>query len=159
MYGGGRTGVKGGRGFRVLSLASPHVLAPARCRDPAACVRAPRRTPPESVLEKRGRSGMRRERPGALLARRTRGLGRPSFDARSRGQPWPLPSILGRRSGGKRKEGRPDDSLCSRNARSQTPLGGRAHVGKPSGRPSKCWGKEVEGGSIDAWKTIDQAGL
>ena len=41
-----------------------------------------------------------RERPGALLARRTRGPGRPSFDARSRGQPWPPPPILGRKSGG-----------------------------------------------------------
>jgi len=39
----------------------------------------------------------KKERPGALLARRTRGLGRPSFNARSRGQPWPLPPILGRR--------------------------------------------------------------
>ena len=46
-----------------------------------------------------------RERPGALLARRTRGLGRPSFDARSRGQPWPLPPIQGRRRG-RRKERR-----------------------------------------------------
>ena len=29
------------------------------------------------------------KRPGALIARRTRGLGRPSFDARSRGRHWP----------------------------------------------------------------------
>jgi hypothetical protein len=35
-----------------------------------------------------------RERPGALLARRTRTMKRCSFDARSKGQPWPLP--LGR---------------------------------------------------------------
>ena len=32
-----------------------------------------------------------KERPGALLARRTRALGRASFDARSKGQPRPLP--------------------------------------------------------------------
>jgi hypothetical protein len=31
------------------------------------------------------------ERPGALLARRTRTVKRCSFDARSKGQPWPLP--------------------------------------------------------------------
>jgi hypothetical protein len=31
------------------------------------------------------------EWPGALLARRTRTLRRCSFDARSKGQPWPLP--------------------------------------------------------------------
>ena len=31
------------------------------------------------------------ELPGALLARRTRTLGRCSFDARSKGQPCPLP--------------------------------------------------------------------
>ena len=33
----------------------------------------------------------RRECPGALLARRTRTIGMCSFDARSKGQPWPLP--------------------------------------------------------------------
>jgi hypothetical protein len=32
-----------------------------------------------------------RERPGALLARRTRTVKLCSFDARSKGQPWPLP--------------------------------------------------------------------
>lgn len=41
-----------------------------------------------------------RERPGALLARRTRTIKQCSSDARSRGQPWPLPlrevSELGR---------------------------------------------------------------
>ena len=35
---------------------------------------------------------MGRERPGALLARRTRTVKLCSFDARSKGQPWPLPS-------------------------------------------------------------------
>ena len=39
----------------------------------------------------RGLRGMRRERPGALLARRTRTMKLCSSDARSRGQPWPLP--------------------------------------------------------------------
>ena len=29
----------------------------------------------------------------------------------------------------------PDDLLCSRNARSKTPLVGRAHDGKPPGHP------------------------
>jgi len=38
-----------------------------------------------------------RERPGALLARRTRTIRMCSSDARSRGQPCPLPSILGRK--------------------------------------------------------------
>ena len=47
-----------------------------------------------------------KERPGALLARRTRTMKRCSSDARSRGQPWPLPPILGRRSRGRRKERR-----------------------------------------------------
>jgi hypothetical protein len=36
-------------------------------------------------------SGGDRERPGALLARRTRTVKLCSFDARSKGQPWPLP--------------------------------------------------------------------
>ena len=39
----------------------------------------------------RGLRRMRRERQGALLARRTRTMKRCSSDARSRGQPWPLP--------------------------------------------------------------------
>ena len=58
-----------------------------------------------------------------------------SSDARSRGQPWPLPSILEVVSRGKRTEGKPGDSLCSRNARPQKALVGRAHVGNPPGRP------------------------
>src|SRR6266850_2425870 len=52
----------------------------------------------------RGLRRMRKERPGALLARRTRTMKLCSSDARSRGQPWPLPSILGWRDRGKRKE-------------------------------------------------------
>jgi hypothetical protein len=39
----------------------------------------------------RGLRRMKRERPGALLARRTRTMKRCSFDARSKGQPRPLP--------------------------------------------------------------------
>jgi hypothetical protein len=39
----------------------------------------------------RGLRRMRRERPGAFLARRTRTMRQCSFDARSKGQPWPLP--------------------------------------------------------------------
>jgi len=39
----------------------------------------------------RGLRRMVRERPGALLARRTRTVKLCSFDARSQGQPWPLP--------------------------------------------------------------------
>jgi outer membrane lipoprotein carrier protein len=37
---------------------------------------------------------MGRERPGALLAHRTRTIGMCSFDARSKGQPWPLPFAI-----------------------------------------------------------------
>ena len=44
----------------------------------------------------------RTERPGALLARRTRTIKRCSFDARSKGQPWPLPRA--RRCDGAEKE-------------------------------------------------------
>jgi hypothetical protein len=40
----------------------------------------------------RGLRRMGRERPGALLARRTRTVKLCSFDARSKGQPWPLSS-------------------------------------------------------------------
>ena len=47
---------------------------------------------------------------------------------RSKGQPRPLPPILEKRGRGKRKG--PGDSLCSRNARLQTPLVGHAHVMK-----------------------------
>ena len=54
---------------------------------------------------------------------------------RSKGQLRPLPPILEKRGRGKRKG--PGDSLCSRNARSRTPLVGRAHGGKPPGRPSR----------------------
>jgi hypothetical protein len=39
----------------------------------------------------RGLRRMGREQPGALLARRTRTVKLCSFDARSKGQPWPLP--------------------------------------------------------------------
>src|SRR6266545_2501956 len=94
---------------------------------------------------------MREERPGALLARRTRTMKLCSSDARSKGQPWPLlkreVERIGRapfdgRSGtntgaipreGKQAslegacEGRLDGLLCSRNARSRTPLVRRAH--------------------------------
>jgi hypothetical protein len=34
------------------------------------------------------KEGRGKERPGALLARRTRTIGMCSFDARSQGQPW-----------------------------------------------------------------------
>ncbi len=39
------------------------------------------------------KAASRGERPGALLARRTRTVKLCSFDARSQGQPWPLPGI------------------------------------------------------------------
>jgi len=39
----------------------------------------------------RGLRRMGRKRPGALLARRTRTFRKCSFDARSKGQPRPLP--------------------------------------------------------------------
>ena len=67
-----------------------------------------------------------RERPGALLARRTRGLGRPSFDARSRegnlGHPLQYWGRGIREKKWKRKKGKPGDFLCLRNARSRTLL-------------------------------------
>ena len=43
------------------------------------------------MLAERAASEARGERPGALLARRTRTIRMCSFDARSKGQPWPLP--------------------------------------------------------------------
>ena len=48
------------------------------------------------------------ERPGTLLARRTRTVKLCSFDARSKGQPWPLP--LGQVG----KFGRPSHGLMAR---------------------------------------------
>jgi len=56
------------------------------------------------------------ERPGALLARRTRTVKLCSFDARSKGQPWPLP--LGQVG----KFVRPSHGLM---ARLGVPVGGR----------------------------------
>ena len=100
-----------------------------------------------------------REWPGALLARRTRGLGRPSFDARSRGQPWPPPPIRGRKRGRRKEGGKPTDSLCSRNARSWTPLVARAHGGEPPGHPSNSVKEETEEGSADMHVGIDLADL
>ena len=66
---------------------------------------------------------MRREWPGALLARRTRTVKLCSFDARSKGQPWPLPL------GQVRKFGRPSYGLM---ARLGVPVGGRV-------RKSRAW--------------------
>ena len=68
----------------------------------------------------RGLRRMRRERPGALLARRTRTIRMCSFDARSKGQSWPLPWIEVWRTG------RPSLGL---RARLGVPVGGR--VRKP----------------------------
>ena len=48
----------------------------------------------------RGLRRMGREWPGALLARRTRTVKLCAFDARSKGQPWPLPSREVKRIGG-----------------------------------------------------------
>jgi len=47
-----------------------------------------------------------REWPGALLARRTRTIRPYSFNARSRGQPWPLPPIRFCSGGVKEKKGK-----------------------------------------------------
>ena len=49
------------------------------------------RDPESTVLVQRAVSKDGGERPGALLARRTRTVKLCSFDARSKGQPWPLP--------------------------------------------------------------------
>ena len=62
-------------------------------RDPQKCPRSRERQDLIIRLERtirHGRGGDR-ERPGALLARRTRTIGMCSFDARSKGQPRPLP--------------------------------------------------------------------
>ena len=45
------------------------------------------------LCSRNARPEMGRERPGALLARRTRTMKLCSFDARSKGQPRPLPSM------------------------------------------------------------------
>ena len=64
----------------------------------------------------RGLRRKERERPGALLARRTRTVKLCSFDARSKGQPWPLPYREVKRIG------RPSLGLL---ARLGVPVGGR----------------------------------
>jgi hypothetical protein len=64
------------------------------------------------------------ERPGALLARGTRALRRASFDARSQGQPRPLPFIDGWGNG----EDAAWSSSCSRNAHDQNVLVRRAQL-------------------------------
>ena len=55
-----------------------------------------------------GGEKVEKEQPGALLARRTRTIRMCSSDARSRGQPWQLPPVLGRRTGEEDNGGRPD---------------------------------------------------
>jgi hypothetical protein len=88
----------------------------------------------------RGLRRMGRERPGALLARRTRTVKRCSFDARSKGQPWPLPhsEVEG--------IGRPSLGLM---ARLDVPVGGRVrmtravgdHLVRPQGKRWKSGGR------------------
>ncbi len=51
--------------------------------------------------------------------------------------------------GGKERECRSGDSLCSRNARSWTPLVGRAHDGNPQGRPSDAMRRRNSYGSLE----------
>jgi len=48
------------------------------------------------------------------------------------------------------REGRPGDSLCSRNARPRKSLVGRAHDGNPPGHPLRMLGEEGETGLIDS---------
>jgi hypothetical protein len=64
------------------------------------------RTPTLLPCSPRALRRMKRERPGALLARRTRTMKLCSSDARSRGQPWPLPPILGKGNKERGMEGR-----------------------------------------------------
>ena len=68
-------------------LASAPPAAPPPRRSEAGGRRPGR--PPARGTRALGRMG--RERPGALLARRTRTIRMCSFDARSKGQPGPLP--------------------------------------------------------------------
>ncbi len=75
----------GDEGLRVWSL-----LNSMQSDQKEACTLSLRRLPRHSFLGALKRR-MRRERPGALLARRTRTIRMCSFDARSKGQPWPLP--------------------------------------------------------------------
>ena len=63
------------------------------------------------------------ERPGALLARRAPTMMRWSLDARSEGQPRPLPLV----DGGPEEGMEAVDLLCSRNARPEKALVERAH--------------------------------
>ena len=69
-----------------------------------------------SARATRGLRRMGREWPGALLARRTRTMKRCSSDARSKGQPWPLPKMEVWQTG------RPSSGLM---ARLGVPVGGR----------------------------------
>ena len=83
---------------------------------------------------------MRREWPGALLARRTRTMKLCSSDARSRGQPWPLPwreltrirrSSLNARS--EKQSSRPAEEGIRKNDRTKRSVnapGGIAQFGK-----------------------------
>jgi hypothetical protein len=92
------------------------------CRWQAASARQRRiqqgadaRSSSQSVpLQYGGGRKKKKERPGALLARRTRGLGRSSFDVRSRGQPWPLPPILNTREERNERKGRPQIAPSAR---------------------------------------------
>ena len=62
----------------------------------------------------RGLRKMVREWPGALLARRTRTIRMCSFDARSKGQPWPLPNgrlRIGRHGTSRRASGREGEKV------------------------------------------------
>ena len=95
----------------------------------------------------------------ALFARATRGLRRPSSDARSRGQPWPPPSNAGERNRGKREGVRPVNSLCSRNTRSRTPLArghgtSRRTSGLAGGKVARTLGTRQTAPPILRWKQM-----
>ncbi len=70
------------------------------------------------------------ERPGALLARRTRTIGMCSFDARSKGQPWPLLYVV---NGVKRGLGLSSSCARATRGRGLPSLGLMARLGVPVG--------------------------
>jgi hypothetical protein len=99
----------GERGSRVGERQNTHIApvlperAPSEGPRSTAAVGATWVLYRNETVQKKGEG----KRPGALLARRTRTIRMWSSDARSRGQPRPLPPILmlGRRTGGKITEG------------------------------------------------------
>ena len=116
-------------------------------RRPSLDARSRRPIRPPSIESEQSRKEQKREQPGALLARRAPTIKRWSLDARSKGQPWPLPlrknksrkALVGRaqwtpKRGEKWKEDRlrkTSVALCSRSAHDQNVLARRAQWDHP----------------------------